>query len=59
MELLTFRTDAGGTSRFGALLSGERVLDVTTRGGLPAALRECIQGGDAALAARSTKPKPG
>lgn len=51
MKLLTFRTDAGGTSRFGVLLSGERVLDVTARGGLPATLLECIQGGDAALAA--------
>ncbi|MGZ5154288.1 MAG: hypothetical protein ACXWC5_30060, partial [Burkholderiales bacterium] len=50
MKLLTFRIDARG-SRFGALLTDNRVLDITALGGdLPASLLECIQGGDSALA---------
>lgn len=50
MKLLTFRSNGGG-SRFGVLLSRDRVLDVTALGGgLPATLLECIQRGDAALA---------
>lgn len=52
MKLLTFHTDADPSSRFGVLLSGDRVLDITSIGGkLPASLMQCIQQGDAALAA--------
>src|SRR5690606_29633414 len=52
MKLLTFHTDANLASRFGVLLSGNRVLDLTATGGkLPASLLQCIEQGDGALAA--------
>jgi len=52
MKLLTFHTDANPASHLGVLLSGDRVLDVTATGGkLPATLMQCIEQGEAALAA--------
>jgi 2-keto-4-pentenoate hydratase/2-oxohepta-3-ene-1,7-dioic acid hydratase in catechol pathway len=51
VKLLTFHTDSARASRFGVLLSDNRVLDITALGGnLPASVLECIQGGDSALA---------
>lgn len=50
MKLLTFTTARGREGRFGVLLSGPFVLDVTAlAGGLPATLLECIQRGKDAL----------
>lgn len=52
MKLLTFHTAIDRTSRFGVVLSGNRVLDLTGIGGrLPASLQQCIEQGDAGLAA--------
>ena len=53
MKLLTFRPARARTGHFGVLLSGNRVLDITALAGrkLPSTLLECIQDGDAALAA--------
>ena len=52
MKLLTFHTAADSASRFGVLLSADRVLDLTAIGGaLPKSVLECIQQGDAGLAA--------
>ena len=53
MKLLTFRPARARTGHFGVLLSGNRVLDVTALSGrkLPGSVLECIQQGDAALAA--------
>ncbi len=52
LKLLTFHTAADPTSRFGALLSDARVLDLSSTGGaLPKSLLECIQQGDPGLAA--------
>lgn len=51
MKLLTFRPARARSGHFGALLTGNRVLDITALSGrrLPATLIECIQEGDAAL----------
>jgi 2-keto-4-pentenoate hydratase/2-oxohepta-3-ene-1,7-dioic acid hydratase in catechol pathway len=53
MKLLTFRPARARSGHFGVLLAGNRVLDITAIGGrkLPATLLECIQMGDAGLAA--------
>ena len=53
MKLLTFRPARARAAHFGVLLSGNRVLDITALAGrkLPSTLLECIQDGDAALAA--------
>ena len=52
MKLLTFHTATDPTSRFGVLLSGDRVLDLTASGGaLPKSVLKCIRQGDAGLAA--------
>jgi 2-keto-4-pentenoate hydratase/2-oxohepta-3-ene-1,7-dioic acid hydratase in catechol pathway len=52
VKLLTFHTASDSTSRFGALLAGERVLDLTASGGaLPRSLLDCIQQGEAGLSA--------
>lgn len=52
MKLLTFHTASDSASRFGALLSNDRVLDLGAVGGnLPASLLDCIRQGDAGLAA--------
>ncbi len=52
MKLLSFHTPADPGSRFGVLLSGERVLDVTAlSGGLPSSVLDCIEQGESALAA--------
>lgn len=51
MKLLTFHTATDTRSRFGVLLSGERVLDVAALGAaLPATLLQCIEQGESALA---------
>ena len=52
MKLLTFHTATDRTSRFGVLLSGDRVLDLSAVGGtLPQSVLHCIQQGDSGLAA--------
>jgi 2-keto-4-pentenoate hydratase/2-oxohepta-3-ene-1,7-dioic acid hydratase in catechol pathway len=52
VKLLTFHTSSDSASRFGALLAGERVLDLGAVGGdLPDSLLACIRQGDAGLAA--------
>lgn len=52
MKLLSFHTASDSTSRFGALLSADRVLDLSAVGGnLPKSLLECIEQGDTGLAA--------
>jgi len=52
VKLLTFHTVTDATRRFGVLLSGDRVLDLCALGGaLPQSLLQCIQQGDAGLAA--------
>ena len=53
MKLLTFRPPRARTGHFGVLLSDNRVLDITALPGrtLPGSLLECIQMGDAGLAA--------
>jgi len=53
MKLLTFRPPRARSGHFGVLLAGNRVLDITALTGrkLPATLLECIEDGDAALAA--------
>ena len=53
MKLLTFRPARARSGHLGALLTGNRVLDITALSGrkLPATLLECIEGGDTALAA--------
>lgn len=52
MKLLTFHTASDSTSRFGALLSGNRVLDLSAIGrDLPRSLLECIEQGESGLAA--------
>jgi 2-keto-4-pentenoate hydratase/2-oxohepta-3-ene-1,7-dioic acid hydratase in catechol pathway len=52
MKLLTFHTAPDPTPRFGALLSGDRVLDlVAADSGVPRSLLQCIRQGDAGLAA--------
>jgi len=52
VKLLTFHTATDVTRRFGVLLSGDRVLDLTAAGGtLPKSVLDCIQQGDAGLAA--------
>lgn len=55
MKLLSFHTASDTSSRFGALLDGNRVLDLTALGGtVPRTLLECIELGDAGLAAVRT-----
>ena len=53
MKLLTFRPARARTGHFGVLLADNRVLDISALAGrkLPATLLECIQDGDAGLAA--------
>jgi 2-keto-4-pentenoate hydratase/2-oxohepta-3-ene-1,7-dioic acid hydratase in catechol pathway len=53
MKLLTFRPARARSGHFGVLLADHRVLDITAISGrkLPATLLECIQDGDAGLAA--------
>lgn len=53
MKLLTFRPARARSGHFGALLTGDRVIDITALPGrkLAATLLECIQEGDTALAA--------
>ncbi len=52
MKLLTFHTASDTSSRFGALLGSTRVLDLTALGrAVPRTLLECIEQGDAGLAA--------
>ncbi len=52
MKLFTFHTASDKSSRFGALLADTRVLDLTALGSpIPRTLLECIEQGDAGLAA--------
>ena len=53
MKLLTFRPARARSGHFGVLLADNRVLDITALPGrrLPSNLLECIQQGDAGLAA--------
>ena len=55
MKLLTFHTASDSGSRFGVLLAGDRVLDLSALGaGMPTSLLQCIEQGDAGLAAVRT-----
>ena len=55
MKLVSFHTDSDPNSRFGVLLSGGWVLDVTALGGqLPRSVKQCIEQGESALAALRT-----
>ncbi|MDB5810026.1 MAG: ureidoglycolate lyase [Betaproteobacteria bacterium] len=53
MKLLTFRPARARSGHFGVLLAGNRILDISALPGrkLPVTLLECIQNGDAGLAA--------
>jgi 2-keto-4-pentenoate hydratase/2-oxohepta-3-ene-1,7-dioic acid hydratase in catechol pathway len=53
MKLLTFRPPRARSGHFGVLLADNRILDISALGGrkLPATLLECIQEGEAGLAA--------
>jgi 2-keto-4-pentenoate hydratase/2-oxohepta-3-ene-1,7-dioic acid hydratase in catechol pathway len=52
LKLLTFHTTNDATSRFGVLVSGDRVLDLSATGGdLPTSVLQCIQQGEPGLAA--------
>jgi 2-keto-4-pentenoate hydratase/2-oxohepta-3-ene-1,7-dioic acid hydratase in catechol pathway len=55
VKLVSFHTDSDPNSRFGVLLSGGWVLDVTALGGqLPRSVKQCIEQGESALAALRT-----
>jgi 2-keto-4-pentenoate hydratase/2-oxohepta-3-ene-1,7-dioic acid hydratase in catechol pathway len=52
VKLLSFHTAGDAGSRFGVLLAGDRVLDLSALGGtVPTSLMQCIEQGDAGLAA--------
>lgn len=53
MKLLTFRPARARSGHLGVLLANNRILDITALAGrkMPATLLECIQNGDAGLAA--------